>query len=104
MKFILEHFGKVVGESLLEEGREYFLGRQKDCDFILNEDPGLSRRHVKIYQSEESGNWKLELISEQGGLYLKGEEVQSFEVTEICSLTLKNYVLKFIPEPTQKSI
>ena len=98
MKLILEHLGIVVKEGVLEEGREYFIGRQKDCDFVLEEDSGVSRKHLKIYQSEENGVWQLESLSEWGGLYLDGEEIQFMELKEECSLKLKNYSLKFIQE------
>ena len=54
MKFILRHFGKIIKESQLEEGKEYLIGRHKDCDFVLHEDTGLSRNHIKIYQSSET--------------------------------------------------
>ncbi|MDE0091815.1 MAG: FHA domain-containing protein, partial [Oligoflexia bacterium] len=104
MKLTLERFGVVIKESLLEEGREYFIGRQKDCDFVLEEDPGLSRRHVKIYQSAESGNWLIESSSEWGGLYLEGEEIQSIELEQSCVLTLKDYTLKFIQEEEQEAV
>ena len=98
MKFILNHFGKKIQESLLEEGREYFVGRHSDCDFVLEEGTSLSRKHIKIYQSAESGNWIVESISEWGGLFLEGEEIQSVEIEQACQLTLKNYGLMFIPE------
>ena len=98
MKLVVEHFGIVIKESFLEAGREYFIGRQKDCDFVLEEDSGLSRKHVRIYQSEESGKWQVESTSEWGGLYLDGEEVQVVELESSCSLKLKNYSLKFIQE------
>lgn len=102
MKFILKHFGKVVNESLLEEGREYFVGRHEECDFVLPKETGLSRKHIKIYQSEETGNWTVESISEWGGLYLEGEEIESVELAQSCSLSLKNYVLEFIKEEDPK--
>ncbi|MCZ0933075.1 MAG: FHA domain-containing protein [Oligoflexia bacterium] len=103
MKLVLEHFGIVIKESFLEEGREYFIGRQKDCDFVLEEDSGVSRKHVKIYQSAESGNWRVESTSEWGGLYLNGEEIQSIELENSCSLKLKNYSLKFIQEEESRA-
>ena len=98
MKLILEHFGIVVKEGFLEEGKEYFIGRQKDCDFVLEDNSGVSRKHVKIFQAEEGGNWQVESLSEWGGLYLNEEEIQSAELKETCSLKLKNYTLKFIQE------
>jgi len=100
MKFILKHFGKIMAEHLLEDGREYFIGRHEKCDFVLQGETGLSRKHVKIYQSEETGHWIVESVSEWGGLYLDGEEIESVELVQTCSLVLKNYVLDFVEEKT----
>ena len=102
MKLILKYFGKIIKESQLEEGREYLMGRHEDCDFVLQKEIGLSRNHIKIYQSAETGRWIVESISEWGGLYLEGEEIESVELEESSSLTLKNYVLDFIKEEDQK--
>lgn len=102
MKLVLKYFGKTLKESLLEEGREYFIGRQEECDFVIPEEPGISRKHVKIYQSEESGHWIVESLSEWGGLYLEGEEVSLVELEDSGFLTLKNYVLEFIQEKEQE--
>ena len=98
MKFILKRFGKVIKEMQLEEGREYIIGRHSDCDFVLDEETGFSRKHVKIHQSPESGNWLVESISELGGLYLEGEEVDGAELEDSASLALKSYTLEFIAE------
>ena len=98
MKLVLKYFGKVVQKSELEEGREYFLGRHESCDFVLEKVAGLSRKHVKIYQSEDNGNWVVENLSEGEGLYLEGEKVPAVELDGSCSLNLKNYVLEFVKE------
>ena len=103
MKLLVEHFGIVIKESFLEPRREYFIGRQKECDFVLEDDSGISRKHVKIYQSEESGKWQVESTSEWGGLYLDGEEIQAVELESSCVLKLKNYTLKFIQEEELKA-
>ena len=98
MKFVLKHFGKIIEERRLEEGAEYFVGRHKDCDFVLQEEEGLSRKHLKIYQSEETGNWIIESLSDLGGLYLEGEEVDGAEMEADSSFSLKSYTLEFKTE------
>ena len=98
MKFLLKQFGKTLKEIQLEEGKEYFIGRHKDCDVILENATGVSRKHVKIYQSSESENWTVELISEQGGLRLDGEELEGVELEGSATLGLRNYVLEFVKE------
>ena len=102
MKLILKHFGKVIKESLLEEGREYFIGRHEECDFVLEGETGLSRKHIRIYQSDETGNWIVETLSVLGGLYLDGEEIESVELEGPGALALKNYILDFVIEEQQE--
>ena len=98
MKLILKYFGTVIKEHSLKKGQEYLIGRHEECDFVLKEETGLSRKHIKIYQSDKTGNWIVESISEWGGLYLDGEEIEAIELEQSCSLALKNYVLEFIKE------
>ena len=42
--------------------------------------------------------WVVESISELGGLYLEGEEVDGAELEDSVSLALKSYTLEFIAE------
>ena len=102
MKFILKRFGQILKEAHLEDGQEYLIGRHKDCDFVLEEKVGLSRKHLKIYQSLESGNWIVESISDSGGLFLEEEEVDGVELEESSQLQLKNYTLEFVKEESKK--
>lgn len=97
MKFIFKHLGKVITETKLEDGKTYFIGRQEDCDFIL-EDTSLSRQHIKIYQSEETQNWIIECVSTQGGLYFQAEEIDGLELEDSASLFLKSFTFEFVIE------
>ena len=103
MKLIIKQFGKNIQEIVLEADREYFLGRFNDCDICL-EEPGLSRKHLKIYQSAESKHWRIEVLAEPSGLYFEGEEISSFELNNSCVLSLKSYTLNFIDESSQVSL
>ena len=98
MKLFVKKFGKTLTEIQLEEGKEYFLGRHKDCDIVLEDAKGISRKHLKLYQSPESGVWTLELISDLGGLRWNGEELEGVELEESATLGLNNYVLEFLKE------
>ena len=95
MKLTFKYFGKVLKETLLEEGVEYFVGRQSDCHFILQERSRISRKHLKVYFSAESGHWVLETLSEYGGLYLSGQEVGTVEISSSSVFSLKDHTLEF---------
>ena len=98
MKLFVKKFGKTLTEIQLEEGKEYFIGRHKECDIVLEDVTGISRKHLKLYQSPESGVWTLELISDLGGLRWNGEELEGVELEESATLGLNNYVLEFLKE------
>lgn len=97
MKFIFKRLGQIIAETTLENGHTYIIGRHKDCDFIL-QDETLSRKHVKIYQSESSQNWVIECFSTKGGLIFQGEDVDGLELEDSVSLALQNYTFDFVLE------
>lgn len=101
MKFIFKLLEQVISETQLEDGVTYEIGRHKDCHFIL-EDETLSRKHIKIYQSEDSQNWVIQCLSSSGGLIFEGKEVEGLELEDSASFTLKNYSLEFILEDPQE--
>ena len=101
MILIVKYFGKPIKELSLEEGQEYIIGRSKDCELALLEDKTLSRRQARLYQSESSGHWMIESLSDKADLYLEGEKISSCEITQNCGFNLKNYSLEFVfPEPS----
>ena len=96
MKLIIKKYGQQVTEQVLEEGREYLIGRGSDCDIVLDAEPGISRHHFKIYSSQ-SECWAIECVSTQGdGLYVEGEQVQGAEIESSTSLSFKNYIFQFV--------
>ena len=102
MRLLIKHLGKTVYESELADGREFFAGRQEGCDFVFEDGQGLSRKHIRIFQSEESGNWVIESLSEAGGLFLEGEPAGRTEIDRPLSFTLKSYVFEFALKEEEK--
>ena len=102
MKFILKQFGQIIKEVLLEEGREYFIGRSEECDFVISPSQGISRKHIKIHFSVEEEAWMVNLMSSGGGLYLDQEEVEAARIDKTMSLGFENYVLEFVKEGEEK--
>lgn len=103
MKFQLFHLGVCLQELSLEDGKEYLLGRSKDCDIVLEEpSKNISRKHIKIYQSSESGLWIIQEISELTALHFDGQAIESLEISESANLHFCNYIFKFFEkEPVQ---
>ena len=75
MKIICYLNSKEIGELLLEKGCEYLIGRDTDCDFVLEKLEKISRKQFKIV--EEGGKWKVIKITDVGSLNHNGQS--SFE-------------------------
>ena len=103
MKLIIKKYGQQVTEQVLEEGREYLIGRGSDCDIVLDAEPGISRNHFKLYSSQPEC-WTIECVSTQGdGLYVEGEQVQGAEIESSTSLSFKNYIFQFVLDDKAES-
>ena len=101
MKFIIKKFDTLVKEISLEEGQEYILGRQEDCDIILSSENLISRKHLKIKQSENQ-LWMIECLSDLGGLYMNGENVDGVEMDTSATLSFHEYIFQFRPLETEE--
>lgn len=96
MKLIIKKFGTLVKEIELIDGQEYILGRQEDCDIVLNSEALISRKHFKISQNENQ-IWRMESLSELGGLYRDGENVQEVELDSSSHFSFHEYIFQFVP-------
>ena len=101
MKLIIEKFGNPLQEMELQDGKEYLLGRQPDCDVVLDCKAVISRKHLKIRQSEKQ-LWMIECISPLKGLYLEGECVDGVEMEHSAVLSFYEYTFKFLIDREEK--
>ena len=53
----------------------YIIGRDPGCDIVLP-DPFVSRKHAKIFYSEEQGTWFIEDLGSKNGTYVNGEKIE----------------------------
>lgn len=69
--------GPEVEELVLLEpgGRPYFVGRDVDCDVLLETDLGASRRHAQI--SFEDGGWWLTDLGSKNGTRVAGAQIST---------------------------
>jgi pSer/pThr/pTyr-binding forkhead associated (FHA) protein len=93
--------GKEVSALRLEAGQEYIFGRGDTCAVVLQEQPGISRQHFKVY--EESGQWTARVISKFGELIVGGQPAPSIELSQGSVFKLAGYDFRFL-EVDEKSV
>lgn len=81
----------------LETEKHYVIGRGNQCDIVLEEQPGISRLHFKIYF--DTNTWLVEVMSKFTSLTKDGEVVQqSFQLQNHDILKLPPYEFIFTSE------
>lgn len=93
--------GKEVSTLRLEAGNEYIFGRGDTCNVVLQEQPGISRQHFKVF--EEGGQWQARVISKFGELIVGGQPAPSIELSQGSVFKLAGYDFKFL-EANEKSV
>ena len=92
----------LVEELQLKQGDVYTLGRQKDCDVILEKLPGISRQHFQM-EEEAPGVWKVLVLSKIKKLNFKGQEQKNFNLTEDGEFFLKPYRFVYTTNSSRES-
>lgn len=93
--------GKEVSTLRLESGQEYLFGRGEGCAVQLQEQPGISRQHFKVY--EENGVWTARVVSKFGEIIVAGQPAPSIELSQGAVFKLASYDFKFL-EADEKSV
>lgn len=98
-RLIVIHEDQETKTLVLEQGRQYSVGRAADNDIVLNE-ANLSRHHFKI--SFENNKWTVLLTASYGNITFKGQMQKTFEIDEGDTFFVSPYTFKFtnsdIPE------
>ena len=97
---IVKEKGKDDKTYTLKES-SHFIGRQKDNLISLDTSYGVSRKHLQIQQIDES-SWKVECLSNLGGLIFNGEEVSECVVKNNDSFSLQKFT--FILQQEAQSV
>lgn len=77
-KLVIRLHGKKFMTVDLVDGKQYFAGRDQNCEIPLNNQKGISRSHLKIFQKNEI--WIAELVSRYGSLIFEGESAESIQL------------------------
>lgn len=84
--------GKQKGEFLdLEEGKEFFLGRKRDCELFLQDDL-LSRKHCRLFFKD--GNLFVEDMKSLNGTLVNGNPIQTCPLAFGDIISIGEHLLK----------
>lgn len=86
--------GAAFKELVLNEEREFIIGRSSSCDLQLSDQNGISRQHLRVYC--ENGQWFAQVLSKFGNVITNGEEVQSLELHEDTIFKLPPFDFLFV--------
>lgn len=92
-KLIVKKQGKVIYQTELVKGQEYFAGRSKNCDIVLDNEKGISRQHVKIYF--DNNTWVAELTAKYGSLIIDGESKELIQLQNNVAFLMPPYEFIF---------
>ena len=90
MKFLVYKFDEFIEKIQLEQGILYTVGRQDDCDIVLEKLPGISRKHFQM-KEESPGLWKVHVLSKVKQLRFQGEEKENFTLQGQGEFSLTPY-------------
>lgn len=85
--------GEQIGSLDLEDGREYQIGRNADCDVRLEAHPGISRVHFRIRRDGDS--WIAETASKFASLSFAGSHEPTVRLEEGAAFQVGPYEFTF---------
>lgn len=97
LKLIIKQKGKIIQEVPLHPGTEYIIGRSKDNDIVLPEQPGISRKHLQLsINDNEQGVVKS--LSQISTLNVNGEEVEEGSISTGEAFQIQDFEFLFQKE------
>lgn len=100
-KLVIRLHGKKFMTVDLVDGKQYFAGRNQNCEIPLNNQKGISRNHLKIFQKNEI--WIAELVSRYGSLIFEGESAESIQLEKNSVFQVPPYEFSFQESATTPS-
>ncbi len=76
----------------MREGQQYVVGRDADCDFVLD-DERASRRHASL-EAVETG-WRLSDLGSKNGTAVDGRPIEAIELRDGCWLSFGGLIGRF---------
>ncbi len=105
-KLVLLNTEKAGTEYALEPGKKYLLGRNEDCQIMLNNIAGISRHHASFEFDDDKKAWVVKDLGSQNGIYWNKDKITSRALEDRDSLWFSSARIRFedVPANTNKSI
>ena len=97
LKLIIKLKGKTLEETTLQEDVEYTIGRGKDNNIVLPEQPGISRKHLSFTLGEDH-QWIVKNLSQMQELTIEGKETNEGTVPIGGSFQVQDFQFTLIEE------
>ncbi len=94
MKLAAFRDGVLLQQIELQQGQSYTIGRKEGCAIRLEKLPGISREHFEVVE-DESGDWRVNVLSEIKLIEFGGEERKDFTLEGSGDFLLDPYTFKF---------
>lgn len=101
-KLIIKIHGEEVGRAILEDGQEYLAGRAADAQIKLDGPKGISRHHLKFYQTE--GYWVCEALSKFALIHKGTQTLEVLELTETTTFSVPPFDFVFEPDRAPENV
>lgn len=101
LHLIVKTQGQIVAQIVLVPGKEYCIGRKPSCDFVIADQQGVSREHMRISVNELGP--LLEVISKYGNVFSQGAEVRQLNLADGSQFNFLNYEFFILEKSEEKS-
>ncbi|RMD84684.1 MAG: FHA domain-containing protein, partial [Lentisphaerae bacterium] len=100
-KLILLNTERAGTEFALPKGKRIILGRNPDCDIILNNVAGISRHHAAFEYDEDKQGWVVRDLNSQNGIFLNKEKISEHLLQDGDALWFSTVRIRFSQEEAQ---
>jgi hypothetical protein len=76
----------------LKPGKNYTVGSSPECEIVLPPDSGLSARHMTLSYDEPHHVWRVQDVSDGGGMYINNELAQDYPIEHRLKIDLAHRV------------
>lgn len=101
---IVHKNGQIQSKTELQHGTYYTVGRKDSCDIVLDQEPGISRKHIEFEYTQDH-MLSLRVLSENiPVLDQEQQSVQELETNESFQLDMAPYQFEFVLSPMENDL
>jgi len=93
--------GQEIAQQTLSDQQEIWIGRDSQNDIVLESSHGISRKHLKVFQTSDQ-EWKVKCTSNIGGLISESQEVDEIVLKDQTIFFLQDFSFQFLLHSNEK--